>query len=107
MDSDSRTATEKQLEETLEETFPASDAPANTLEMGIRVNAGLQSRSGLVVSDNRDARRFEVVVDGGVAYLEYQRPRDAFVIVHTEVPESARGRGVGRLLAQTALEAAR
>ena len=27
------------LDETLEETFPASDAPANTVETGIRVGA--------------------------------------------------------------------
>ena len=62
---------------------------------------------GLVVRDNRDASRFEVATDSWVAILKYERRRDAFVILHTEVPQAARGRGVGALLAQTALETAR
>jgi predicted GNAT family acetyltransferase len=62
---------------------------------------------GLVVRDNRDASRFEVATDSWVAILEYERRRDAFVILHTEVPQAARGRGVGAFLAQTALETAR
>jgi hypothetical protein len=29
---------ERELDETLDETFPASDAPANTIETGIRIS---------------------------------------------------------------------
>jgi hypothetical protein len=32
-----RSAGDRELDETLEETFPASDAPGNTVETGIRV----------------------------------------------------------------------
>jgi uncharacterized protein len=107
MDSGDGTAADKQLDETLEETFPASDAPANTPETGIQVGAERLIASGLVVRDNRNASRFEVVTDGQIAFLEYERRADAFVILHTEVPESARRRGIGSRLARTALQAAR
>ena len=33
---DSRSKADQALDETLEESFPASDAPANTVETGIR-----------------------------------------------------------------------
>src|SRR5262245_39558475 len=42
------------LDETLEETFPASDAPANTIETGIALEPGPET-----VHDNRSANRFE------------------------------------------------
>jgi len=39
MEPDDRVSDEEsQLDETLEETFPASDAPANTVETGIHVD---------------------------------------------------------------------
>ena len=34
---ESRSAGDRELDETLEETFPASDAPANTVETGTRI----------------------------------------------------------------------
>ena len=48
---ESRSAGDRKLDETLEETFPASDAPANTVETGTRV--GLVSLSSSV-TDNRE-----------------------------------------------------
>jgi len=59
------------------------------------------------VRDNRDASRFEVVSDGQISFLQYERRPKAFVILHTEVPEPLRGRGIASLLARTALQAAR
>ena len=38
MSNDQHQAAEDKLDETLEETFPASDAPANTVETGIGVD---------------------------------------------------------------------
>jgi predicted GNAT family acetyltransferase len=58
------------------------------------------------VRDNTDAHRFELEIDGQVAVLAYQRQRDAIVFVHTEVPSSLRGRGVGEQLVKGALEQA-
>jgi predicted GNAT family acetyltransferase len=90
------------LDEALEETFPASDPPANTVETGI----------GLViepdaVSDNRAANRFELTKGDDLAFLTYERKPDAVVFVHTEVPPRLRGHHVGESLVSAGLAAAR
>ncbi len=59
------------------------------------------------VRDHREASRFEVVQDGQIAFLQYERQPKAFVFVHTEVPEALRGRGIGSLLAKVGLDSAR
>jgi predicted GNAT family acetyltransferase len=59
------------------------------------------------VRDHREASRFEAVVDGEVAFLQYERRPNAFVFLHTEVPESLRGRGIASQLAQVGLQSAR
>ena len=43
---------DRELDETLEETFPASDAPANTVETGIRI--GEPARSPNVPVSDKD-----------------------------------------------------
>lgn len=70
------------------------------------------------VTDNRAANRFELPVsaspdggpgaapDTGIARLEYRRTPTALVLLHTEVPESARGRGLGGRLVEAALRSA-
>lgn len=59
------------------------------------------------VTDNPAAGRFELAVDGAVAFAAY-RVRDGHLIfTHTEVPESLSGRGVGSRLAKGALDLAR
>lgn len=59
------------------------------------------------VRDNRDADRYEVVLDGETAFLMYERRKRSIVLVHTEVPPSVGGQGLGSLLARHALDAAR
>lgn len=93
---------ERALDEALEETFPASDAPANTVETGTRVG-----ESPPAVTDNRDASQFEIVVDGQTAVLVYRRKRRSLVLVHTEVPPALRGRHLANALAKAAIDSAR
>lgn len=59
------------------------------------------------VTDNADAGRFELVVDGYLAELVYQRSGDRLVLVHTGVPEALGGRGLGGVLVQAAIDVAR
>ena len=107
MDSDVRRDTDADVDEAIEESFPASDPPANTVETGIRVEVDSAHASGLAVRDNREASRFEAVSDGQVAFLQYERRPDAFVFLHAEVPESLRGRGIANQLARVGLQSAR
>jgi predicted GNAT family acetyltransferase len=103
-----RLADEDKLDETLRQTFPASDAPANTVETGIQVDVESSPLPAeVVVRDNAERQRFEAVVDGHVASLAYERRPDEIVFLHTEVPEALRGRGIANQLAKAGLEAAR
>lgn len=51
--------------------------------------------------------RFEIESDGSVAYLEYALAGKVLELIHTEVPDSMRGRGVASELAESALQWAR
>lgn len=59
------------------------------------------------ISDNEEKRRYEIVVGDQVSFLDYRRRNGSVVLVHTEVPESQRGRGIGQRLARHALDEAR
>ena len=100
---ESRSARERELDETLEGSFPASDAAANTVVTGAHVAPAPLLP---VVTDNRAASQFELVVDGQTAVLTYERTPTSLVLVHTEVPPSLRGRHLGDALAKTAIDVA-
>ena len=85
------------VEEASEESFPASDAPA--WAMG-------DEGHGAVVNHS-ERHRFEVSSEGATAFLDYRLARPALTLVHTEVPEMLRGRGLGDRLARAALDFAR
>ena len=51
--------------------------------------------------------RFELERDGQVAYLEYSLAGNVLGLIHTEVPDTLRGRGLASSLAETALHWAR
>jgi len=56
---------------------------------------------------NDKTHRFEVSLGGETAFAEYTLLSHAVVLPHTVVPEVFAGKGVGSLLAQTALTYAR
>jgi predicted GNAT family acetyltransferase len=90
------------IDEALEETFPASDPPANTVETGI----GGGRDEGAVV-DNPARQRFELTLGDQTAFLQYERTPDRFSILHTEVPPVFRGRNLGGRLVEAAVASAR
>ena len=104
--ADSRFHVESKLDEALEETFPASDPPANTVETGIRIG-GLPSAAVGSVMDNSTRNRFEISVNGETAFLVYDRTDDALTLIHTEVPTALRGHHLGDTLVEAALQSAR
>lgn len=58
------------------------------------------------VTDNQDASRFELTLDGHVAVLNYRRDGDRLVLVHTGVPGELEGRGLGGVLVAAAVDQA-
>jgi predicted GNAT family acetyltransferase len=56
------------------------------------------------VRDSTAQSRFELDVEGGVAFANYRRTPSAVIITHTETPRSLRGRGVASELVQGALQ---
>jgi len=93
---------DSKVDEALEQTFPASDAPAYTVETGIRIAIPSATEIG-DVSDNTAQSRFELDVDGHVAYLEYERTPNTLTLLHTEVPPEIRGRHIADRLVEAAL----
>ena len=59
------------------------------------------------LSDNMARHRYEMTIDGAVAFIEYRMEGDRLVLVHTEVPEALSGRGIGSAIARAVLDDAR
>jgi uncharacterized protein len=60
-----------------------------------------------VVKDNPERQRFELEVEGQLAFAAYRRAPGIVTFTHTEVPDVFRGKGVGSALAQGALDLVR
>jgi uncharacterized protein len=56
------------------------------------------------VRDNKTKSRFELDVEGAIAFANYRLAPSAVVITHTETPRELRGRGVASELVRGALE---
>lgn len=59
------------------------------------------------VRDNQGENRYEAIVDGMTAVLDYRLQDGGIRLVHTGVPGELEGRGVGSALARHALDDAR
>lgn len=59
------------------------------------------------VTNNAGAGRFEVRLDGHLAYAEYRVLQSGVLFPHTEVPPALEGRGVGSALVRAGLDFAR
>jgi len=59
------------------------------------------------VRDNAKAHRFELDIDGHVAFSNYRRQGNVLIMLHTEVPPALNGRGIGSRLVAGILDIAR
>ncbi|MEN3349198.1 MAG: uncharacterized protein V7632_2833 [Bradyrhizobium sp.] len=57
--------------------------------------------------DNAQNSRFELEVDGAIAFVAYRKTPDTITLVHTVVPPELGGRGIGSKLARATLDAVR
>jgi predicted GNAT family acetyltransferase len=58
------------------------------------------------ISDNTEASRLELTLDGQLAELQYRIRGKRFVIIHTGVPAALEGRGLGGALVRAAVDRA-
>ena len=58
----------------------------------------------MFVRDNKVQSRFELDVDGGIAFANYRLTPNAVIITHTETPRTLRGRGIASKLLEGALD---
>ena len=56
------------------------------------------------VRDNKAQSRFELDVEGAVAFANYRLAPSTVIITHTETPRALRGRGIASELVKGALE---
>jgi predicted GNAT family acetyltransferase len=56
------------------------------------------------VKHNEEQGQFEIAVGHDKAFLQYHRTPHVMSLIHTEVPESLRGRGLGSQLIRAALD---
>lgn len=59
------------------------------------------------ISQNITENRFELVMEGKTAIVEYTLSGDGITFLHTEVPPQLEGRGIGSALAKYVLEYAK
>jgi predicted GNAT family acetyltransferase len=55
------------------------------------------------VYDNKALSRFELEVEGSVAFANYRLAPGTVIITHTETPRELRGRGIASTLVKSAL----
>ncbi len=65
----------------------------------------MADRERIPQPENREAEsRFVITMNGAEAELVYDRGIERLVLVHTEVPESLEGHGVGGVLVRAAID---
>ena len=55
------------------------------------------------IRDNKEASRYEMDVEGGVAFANYRMSPGVVNVNYTEVPAALRGRGIGAKLSAAVL----
>jgi predicted GNAT family acetyltransferase len=102
---------EAKLDETIEESFPASDPPANTVVTGVAAQPEKDVPSGMEIKHRFDDPKgiFYIEQDGKrVAEMTYVMSAPTIMIIdHTGVSPELKGQQVGRKLVLAGVEHAR
>jgi uncharacterized protein len=65
---------------------------------------GMEAMATGSVRDNKSQRRFELDVEGTLAFANYRLAPGTVIITHSETPPALRGRGIASRLVRGALE---
>ena len=71
--------------------------------MSVWIFQGIEIMADAGVRDNKALSRFELDVEGALAFANYRLTPSAVIITHTETPFALRGRGVASELVAGAL----
>ena len=58
----------------------------------------------VIISENREKKRFETEVEGKLALIEYIRAQNKVYLTHTEVPKELEGKGVASSMVKQVLQ---
>ncbi len=67
----------------------------------------MATQAAAQVRDNPGRNRFEMDTEAGIAVANYHRDGNVYRVVHTEVPRSLEGRGLGSQLVKGMLDVIR
>jgi len=56
--------------------------------------------SELPLVNNEASHHFEMIIEGQHAFIDYKRIGDTYLLIHTEVPEALRNRGIAKILVE-------
>jgi len=54
----------------------------------------------LPLVNNEANHSFEMIVEGQRAFIDYKHIGDTYLLIHTEVPEALRNRGIAKILVE-------
>ena len=57
--------------------------------------------------DNEARNRFELEIEGAIAFVSYRKSPGSITLEHTEVPPELGGKGIGSKIARATLDAVR
>ena len=58
----------------------------------------------VTVSENKEKKRFEVLIDDKIAMIEYIRAQNKVYLTHTEVPTELEGKGIASSMVKQVLQ---
>ena len=58
----------------------------------------------LKITDNPSKKRYEAVIEGHTAFIEYIKTKEKIFLPHTEVPVALEGKGIGSAMVLQVLE---
>lgn len=74
------------------------------MPLNTELETGKEFMDSNPVKHNEADGQFEIALDQGAAFLKYKRAGETMRLIHTEVPESMRTRGLGSQLVRAALD---
>ena len=56
---------------------------------------------------NTASNRFELAIEGSVAFIDFKLSNQTLLLIHTEVPDALQGKGAGTAIVEKALQYAK